>query len=241
MGLFHAPATRGKLFRGVTGQENQRWFHMCVQAGSDDQQGEDISCFTSEPDASGWARSSGEQQGTAQWLPGVNHSHLPCTLAEGFVLQSSGLHALQLEPQEMQSSEPSEIAAGDNKAFSLGRTQGTGSAFLGQDRWTYRNLLALLQSQSCAQDILTRVTAFEALGMFLLTATERACKVSSGASNKHLQHDQHAGNELGLRKSGFAIFHYKYMQGTRFPQQLCLLLDQPTPAFKYSFTIFTEQ
>lgn len=175
----------------------------------------------------------------------------------------------QLEPQEMQSSEPSEIAAGDNKAFSLGRTQGTGSAFLGQDRWTYRNLLvdmcmahwaescfwnretgkqlltcrhqpptlvalgipvlvllsrlpvlfqnnlngvrtrgnshadcsfiwriwlwtsallallalgpcysssplwipqALLQSQSCAQDILTRVTAFEALGMFLLTA-----------------------------------------------------------------------
>lgn len=47
----------------------------------------------------------------------------------------------QLEPQEMQSSEPSEIAAGDNKAFSLGRTQGTGSAFLGQDRWTYRNLL----------------------------------------------------------------------------------------------------
>lgn len=37
--------------------------------------------------------------------------------------------------------------------------------------------------------------------------TERACKVSSGASNKHLQHDQHAGNELGLRKSGFAIFH----------------------------------
>lgn len=63
---------------------------MCVQTGSDDQQGEGISCFTSEPDASGWARSSGEHQGTAQWLPGVNHSHLPCTLAEGFVLQSSG-------------------------------------------------------------------------------------------------------------------------------------------------------
>lgn len=175
----------------------------------------------------------------------------------------------QLEPQEMQPSEPSEIAAGDNKAFPLGRTRGTDSVCLGQDRWTYRNLLAdtcmahraesclwnretgkqlltcrhqpptlvalgipvlmllsrlpvlfqnnlhgvrtrgnshtdcsfiqwiwlwtsaprallalgpccsytplwipqaLLQLQSCPQDILTRVTAFEALWMFLLTA-----------------------------------------------------------------------